>query len=100
MQKIKRSSDTTFPALTVCPAFNDAYKENKLESLFFTKDDYKKGIPSTSGLHPWNLSLENVTHDISDLVEEIFIETLDSEYPEIRLVHTFWLRLAHTATVG
>ena len=87
---MKKSSNATFPAFTICPSFHFAYKENILKNLSLTSDEYKNGYTSKTKLYPWDISLEKVTYDIAELIDDITIETVDSRHPKLRFDLNLW----------
>ena len=72
------SSSITFPEMTVCPHFFQAYKSDKLSQYGMSVDDVRKKIMFPKGL-PQNKSLvnffEEVTHDFDDIVDSIIVTT-------------------------
>jgi hypothetical protein len=68
----------TFPELTVCPHYSQAYKSNKLAQYGLSNDDmrkkfiFPKGLPDNKSLHNF---FEEVTHDLEDVVDSIVVTT-------------------------
>ena len=69
--------DVTFPALTICPHYNVAYKGEILGQYGSNATQMRKGLyPKFLGS-----SLEffkNVTHNFEEIVQEIYISTFKS----------------------
>jgi hypothetical protein len=72
------SSLVTFPEITICPHFLQAYKSSKLSQYEMKADDMRKRFIFPKGL-PQNKSLANffeeVTHDLDDIVDSLIVTT-------------------------
>jgi len=72
------SSLVTFPEITICPRFLQAYKSNKLSQYGLSVDDIRKRIIFPKGL-PQNKSLANffeeVTHGLDEILDSIIVTT-------------------------
>jgi hypothetical protein len=68
----------TFPEITICPHFLQAYKLDKLSQYGLSVDDIRKRIIFPLGL-PQNESLvkffEEVTHSFDEIVDSIIVTT-------------------------
>ena len=111
-ERSDEDNDTPFIGLTVCPAYNSAYKEDVLKQYGMNKKDYRQnGGYQPKGGKGYNDTGQNsraeifneVTHEISDILNELVIQTrnantslfilnfnggYDSEYVDI--VTKYW----------
>ena len=86
---MKNTADAEFPALTICPDYNDAFRKKELEKFNITKldirrHDFTKFNSSTlSTLEQF----ERVTQDLQDVIEKFTIELTSplegSEYTKV-----------------
>ena len=91
--KVKDTRDAEdFFAFSICPTFNDAFKEEQLYKYGLTKEEYKDGNytgTSTDG-DAWEI-FRNVTWNIEDLISALRVETLGQEGEELGNEHMIYL---------
>ena len=83
-ERSDEDNDTPFIGLTVCPAYNSAYKEDVLEEYGLTKKEYRNSgdyLPkdrkryNDTWENPGTEIFNQVTHGISDILRELVIQT-------------------------
>ncbi len=74
---LKSTGEVTFLTFSICPAYHSAYKEKVLQSLGTSKSLYRVGNFTTNSTEsPWKI-FEQVTYDLTEIVDKLEIRTLD-----------------------
>ena len=86
IQSLKASEEVDFLAFTICPSYSDAYKAEKMKELGLDKNGYRHNgnTRSNSTENPW-IIFDKITHDLSELVDEISIKVAIKNKPRIHL---------------
>ena len=72
-QFLSSSNKASFPALTICPDYNVAYKQDKLVKYGLTSSDVRQlKFPGSLSSMAF---FDEVTHSLEDIVDNIFIQT-------------------------
>ena len=82
--------NTPFIDLTICPAYDSAYKDYVLEAHGIDKEKYRtKGIYSPTINNRTNTDLrdifDSITYDVDEILFRVVIKTMDKQKPKIKI---------------
>ena len=77
---VKPNGDVSFVAFTVCPAYENAYNNDKLTFYGSSRNEYRGGNFTTANpMHQSAFEIfENVTYSLKEILEDVSISTADS----------------------
>lgn len=83
---VKPTGEATFLAFSICPAFEEAYKNDVLAKYGIRERNYQKGVYNPS-INPENASHEDIfneaTYTLEEIVKEIRLKTSNQARTEV-----------------